>query len=120
MIFRHRLLLRQLRKHGKLESSLTPDWTGFLASVEAAYGQYDADRQLLDRAMKLSSVELSEAIEKLQRQNASNEAVLAKLQASVRALHLSSGPATDESGDLLALTGLLEDLIRQRNTNEAA
>ena len=119
MTCHHRLLLRQLRKHGGLDSRLVAEWPEFLASVEAAYDQFDADRHLLDRAMKLSSVELSEAIEKLQRQNARNGAVLEKLQASVRALHLASGPATDETDDVLALTGLLEDLIRQRNTAEA-
>jgi signal transduction histidine kinase/CheY-like chemotaxis protein len=118
MMFRHRLLLRQLRKHGGVEASLSPEGIALLHSVEAAYEQYDADRQLLDRAMKLSSVELGEAIENLKRQNARNQEVLEKLQASVRALNLSSGPVPGKATDLLGLTDLLDDLIRQRNTSE--
>jgi signal transduction histidine kinase/CheY-like chemotaxis protein len=118
MNFRHRLLLRQLRKHFGTDAPAA-EWQGFLSSVEAAYEQFDADRHLLDRAMKLSSVELSDAIENLKRQNGRNQEVLGKLQASVRSLHLCTVPANGEISDLLVLTDLLEDLIRQRNTTEA-
>jgi signal transduction histidine kinase/CheY-like chemotaxis protein len=118
MSLQHRLLLRQLRKHFGADFIPPPGWNAFLASVGEAYGQYDADRNLLDRAMKLSSVELSEAIENLKRQNARNQEVLEKLRTSVRALHLAELSPTGETGDLLSLTGLLEDLIRQRNAAE--
>ena len=97
---------------------LPPECHAFLGSVEAAYDQYDADRTLLERAMKLSSVELGQAIDNLKQQNTRNQEVLEKLRASVRALHLNDTPATGETDDLLALTSLLEDLIGQRNTTE--
>jgi signal transduction histidine kinase/DNA-binding response OmpR family regulator len=120
MTFRHRLLLRQLRKHFGAEFEPPPEWNAFLASVENAYEQTDSDRHLLDRAMKLSSVELSDAIENLKRQNARNQAVLEKLQVSVGALHLSGIPTTGKTDDLLALTGMLEEIVLHRNTTEAA
>jgi signal transduction histidine kinase/ActR/RegA family two-component response regulator len=118
MNFRHRLLQRQLRKHFGAELPNVPGLAGFVHAVEQAYIQQDADRQLVDRAMILSSVELGEAITKLKTQNARNQEVLGKLRASVQALHLADGPAEGELDDILKITGLLEDLIRQRKANE--
>jgi PAS domain S-box-containing protein len=52
------LLKRQIKRHlGSLES-LPPEWQRFIATVNEAYGQFDADRVMLERAIELSSQEL--------------------------------------------------------------
>jgi diguanylate cyclase (GGDEF)-like protein/PAS domain S-box-containing protein len=54
----HRLLERQLRKHFRGEAG--PELQGLLQAVSDAYQQQDQDRQLVERAMELSSHELFE------------------------------------------------------------
>ena len=61
MMTRHRLLLRQIRKHLGPDSALAPDCQELLGAVEEAYGQFDTDRKLIERSMELSSQELIEA-----------------------------------------------------------
>ena len=79
MSVNHRLLLRQLRRHGATETSPPADWPAFLSAIDAAYIQSDSDRHLLDRAMKISSQELGAAIDRLKQQNIRNETVLGRL-----------------------------------------
>ncbi|MFZ5496843.1 MAG: response regulator [Verrucomicrobiota bacterium] len=119
-MIKHRLLLRQIRKHLGPDTAIPPGFRELLASVEAAYEQFDSDHRLYERAMELSSSELLEANSRLARQNAHNEAVLDRLRASVAALHTGrdSHPPTDL--DLLGLAGTLETLIRRRHEAEAA
>ena len=117
----HRLLTRQVRRVFGADPVLTPEVRQLLDAVEAAYEQYDSDRQFVDRAMDLSSHELMEANERLQAQNAHNVAVLDKLRASVKALH--PGAAAASSGgddDLLQLAETLDDLIKRRHEADAA
>ena len=54
----HRLLERQLRKH--LRGEAGPELQRLLQAVSDAYQQQDQDRQLVERAMELSSHELFE------------------------------------------------------------
>ena len=54
----HRLLERQLRKHFRGEAG--PELQRLLQAVSDAYQQQDQDRQLVERAMELSSHELYE------------------------------------------------------------
>ncbi len=54
----HRLLERQLRKHFRGEAG--PELQRLLQAVSEAYQQQDQDRQLVERAMELSSHELFE------------------------------------------------------------
>ena len=54
----HRLLERQLRKHFRGEAG--PELQRLLQAVSEAYQQEDQDRQLVERAMELSSHELFE------------------------------------------------------------
>ena len=118
-MFRHRLLDRQVRKLLGPDAEIPPAWQRLLDAVQEAYEQFDTDRRLTDRAMVLSSEEIAAANDRLMAQNARNLAVLEKLRASVRALHASENPETPTADDLLGLTHVLEDLIRQRNAAEA-
>ncbi|MCX6024439.1 MAG: ATP-binding protein [Chloroflexi bacterium] len=64
----HSLLRRQLRRHVGETPDLEPEWRRFLAAVDAAYRQSDADRSLLERSLELTSRELNERNQQLQRQ----------------------------------------------------
>jgi len=119
-MFRHRLLLRQLRKHLGPAAPVPPELTALLSQVDEAYEQFDGDRRLYEHAMQLGSAELMAANERLERQNEHNLAVLDKLRASVRALRRDEGSAAPADDNLLELTGVLDDLIRQRQAAEAA
>jgi len=113
---RHRLLLRQVRKHLGPDPVLNREWERLLAAVEAAYEQYDSDRRLTDRAMQLSSNELSSAHERLLAQHNRNLEVLEKLHGSIRRLQAGfDGVEHPPGDDLLVLTQILDDLIRERN-----
>ena len=120
-MFRHRLLARQVRKYLGPEPALAPEWQRLLAAVQEAYDQFDNDRRLTERAMDLSSNELVAANERLLAQNQANLAVLEKLRNSVRVLHAAGdGAVYPLEDDVLALTAMLDDLIRQRQQAEEA
>ncbi|MFZ5877285.1 MAG: sensor domain-containing protein [Nitrospirota bacterium] len=57
----HSLLKRQLRRHFSSVDSPQRSWTDFLASVDQAYREFDADRAMLERSLELSSQELLQA-----------------------------------------------------------
>ena len=64
----HRLIRRQLRRHfpdGQVPESLQP----FLKDVSDSYRHYDSDRDLLERAMNLSSEELLQKNKDLKEKN---------------------------------------------------
>src|SRR5262245_56355883 len=60
----HKLLTRQLKRHLGLLAS-DPRLQPFLAAVDAAYQQSDADRTLLERSLELTSEELNDRYEQL-------------------------------------------------------
>src|SRR6187397_37525 len=55
----HRLLQRQLKKC-RGTPDVPPEWAAFVEAVDLAYAQADADRELIERSMELSSQELVE------------------------------------------------------------
>ncbi len=116
----HRLLARQMRKHFGDAPPDDPRLEAFLRAVESAYEQSDADRQLLDRAMKLSSDELSAAVESLRHQNALEHDVLEKLRSSIRALGAPDLAAAHGSNDVLELAAVMQQLVAERNASKAA
>jgi signal transduction histidine kinase/DNA-binding response OmpR family regulator/PAS domain-containing protein len=59
----HRLLRRQLRKYLGVDDEVTASLQAFVAAVDAAYADFDADRAMLERSLELSSKELSDAHE---------------------------------------------------------
>src|SRR5690348_40532 len=61
----HRLLKRQIRRHLGSPESLPEAWQPFIAAVNDAYVQFDADRAMLERSLELSSQELLAANSKL-------------------------------------------------------
>jgi diguanylate cyclase (GGDEF)-like protein len=58
---RHRLLQRQLHRHGGSAEQPPPDWQSFLAALDEAYAHFEDDRSMLERSLELSSQELLQA-----------------------------------------------------------
>jgi signal transduction histidine kinase len=54
----HPLLRRQLKRRLTGENAAAESWQPLLKAVSDAYGEFDADRQLLERAIELSGSEL--------------------------------------------------------------
>jgi two-component system, sensor histidine kinase len=61
MALSHNLLKRQIRRHLGDPESLPANWQAFLAAVDEAYQEGDADRAMLERSLELSSRELQAA-----------------------------------------------------------
>jgi PAS domain S-box-containing protein len=61
----HSLLKRQIRRHLGSPDSFPQEWQRFIAAVNDAYVQSDADRALLEHSLELSSQELLAANSKL-------------------------------------------------------
>jgi len=57
----HNLLKRQLKRHFGDIQTTPEEWQAFLDMVNSAYWEFDADRNMLERALELSSNELLEA-----------------------------------------------------------
>lgn len=57
----HSLLRRQLKRAAISDTSTEAHWREFIAAVNAAYHQSDADRRMLERSLELTSQELIEA-----------------------------------------------------------
>lgn len=64
----HRLLARQLKKLG-CDLNSCSDWQGFVELVNTSYSQVDDDREMLERSLELSSVELLQANAELRKTN---------------------------------------------------
>jgi PAS domain-containing protein len=57
----HSLLMRQIKRYFGDPSKITEPWRDFIRAVNDAYGEFDADRELLERSLDLSSQELLQA-----------------------------------------------------------
>ncbi len=57
----HSLLNRQLRKVFSESFTIPKEWRGFVEAVNRAYLEFDADRNMLERSLELSSQELLQA-----------------------------------------------------------
>ena len=115
MIVKHRLLLRQVRKHLGDEAHISAELLSLLRAVEDAYVQFETDRKLVERSMDLSSRELLAANSLLHQKFERDEAVLESLRMSVSALG-SEGGASSAGGsdDLLDLSNLVHQQVRLR------
>ncbi len=115
MIVKHRLLLRQVRKHLGDEGHISAELLSLLRAVEDAYVQFEADRKLVERSMDLSSRELQEANSLLRQNLERDEAVLESLRMSVSALGREGGASpAGSSSDLLDLSNFVHQQVRLR------
>jgi two-component system, NtrC family, sensor kinase len=76
----HNLLERQIRRHLGNPAALPQGWAEFIAAVEAAYKQADADRKLIEHSLELMSQELTERNRVLEREKTEQAALIKKLE----------------------------------------
>ena len=102
----NKAILRQLKKSGlKTESAPRPEeWKKFLETINTFYEQWECDRYLLERSLKISNEEMKEKVE------SNNELALELAQASKLASigTLASGIAHELNNPLQILNGYVE------------
>ena len=82
-ILKNRLLKRQIKRtFGHLENVPQNVWS-FLEAVDKSYSHFGEDRELLERAMEISSEELYEANAKLRAEATEQKQIFSKLRQSL-------------------------------------
>ena len=81
-----KLLSNQIKKYLGQEELNNPKILAFTDAVSNSYGHYEKDRELLEKAMDLSSNELYEANSKLRQESQDNKIAIEKLKESLRIL----------------------------------
>ena len=97
----HKLLTRQVKRYFGDADSVPAGLTEFVAAIDAAYRQADADRELLERSLDLTSDELLEANAELRLDREELERRVA-----------------DRTAELLAANRELEREVAERHTAE--
>jgi signal transduction histidine kinase len=92
----HRLLQRQIKRYLGEPTNLPEDWQNFIAAVNDAYAQADADRARIERTLELSSQELLQA-------NSQMQALLATVEKQV----------ADRTTELTAANAELETALQK-------
>lgn len=98
----HRLLARQLRRL-QLDQSCPPSpeaWAGVLDVIGQHYAHVDADRQLMARAMRISSDEMSALSRALEQQRAALEGVVGLVGEVLGSLNAVVDCRADGVGDV--------------------
>jgi PAS domain S-box-containing protein len=130
----HSLLQRQLRRHVGLtaaeaiglpaaeaiglpaaeaigpDSEASPQWQAFLAAVDDAYVSFDSDREMIERALELSSQELLQA-------NVRLRAIFASIPDTLFVLH-ASGAIRDVKGARLRHCAIEPESMPGKNIAE--
>lgn len=114
----HPLLARQLRRAFGSSEASPPELGPLFDQIDAAYQQFDHDRRITDRAMELSSCELSEANARLLAQNQRNEKLLERLSTTVNLLGTSAERQSEDN--LLRIAEEIERLVSERQATLAA
>ncbi|MBC7923717.1 MAG: response regulator [Ferruginibacter sp.] len=78
--FENSSLRRQLKKHLGDRAITDADWLAFLGAVDDSYNRYEEDRDLLEKALELSSLELIRVKDRIQLVSDQQKAILDKLQ----------------------------------------
>src|SRR5947199_6881249 len=91
----HKLLARQLQRHGGTDEAPPEGWEAFVAAVNSAYEQADADRLLLERSLDLASQELLERFRQLQADVLERQRTGEELERSLSLLRATLDSTTD-------------------------
>jgi light-regulated signal transduction histidine kinase (bacteriophytochrome) len=81
-----KLLSNQIKKYLGHEELKDPKMLAFIDAVSHSYGHYEKDRELLEKAMELSSNELNEANAKLRLESEDNKIAIERLKETLRIL----------------------------------
>jgi signal transduction histidine kinase/ActR/RegA family two-component response regulator len=104
----NRMLQRQLKKHFGSIEKLLPEVKEFSESVNEVYNHYEEDLELNNRALDISSRELTEANDKMQFVAAKQHEALDKLRNSFITLKGNSALNAQQTADLNNIESLLQ------------
>lgn len=114
----NKLLKRQVRKYlGSIEN-IPEDVLPLLKAIDQSYGHYDSDRELLERAMDLSSEELSTTNTRLREELQLQTQVVEKLKNNLSKIQIDD--ADWDSNDLFKVAEFISLEIEKRKEAEKA
>lgn len=100
----HPLLQRQLRKLGLAADDVPVDlatWQAFVAAVDRAYTQSDQDRELLELSLDLTSKEMRQLYDEVERHNEELETEVATRTAELEIANARDRERMDELEDIV-------------------
>ncbi|MEP7218708.1 MAG: PAS domain S-box protein [Bacteroidota bacterium] len=119
------LLQRQIKKYLGGGEIIPDEYRPLLTAINESYNHYEADRNLIERSMDLSSLELIDVNRKLREEADRHRIVLGKLRQALQVLRLDEGdldgPDDDENfddSDLIEVAELLRKQIDRRHEAE--
>ena len=110
----HRLLKRQIKKY--LGDEIPRDLEPILIAVSQSYEHYESDRILVERAMEISSKELTQSNRKLLDESKKHKILIESLKDSIKSISPDSRNIEDD--DLLRIADVLQEEIEKRKTAE--
>ena len=111
----HPLLKRQVRKHLDLQEEIPEHLYNFLKSINQSYLLYDSNRELVDRAMKLSGEELFEKNAKLFDEADSQRILINSIKTAIQII--SPGQEIYDD-DILRIGEILTNTVNERKEFE--
>ncbi len=114
----NKLLLRQIRKYVGSVDYLPPELYPLFEAISQSYGHYDSDRELLERAMDLSSEELQSSNKRLRQELDLQSQVIQKLKNSLGTLEVDD--VHWDSTDLKKVAEFITQEIELRKEAETA
>jgi light-regulated signal transduction histidine kinase (bacteriophytochrome) len=108
----HKLLEKQIKKY--LDKTIVEDvsFQAFLQAINESYQHFDKDRDILERAMETSSIELTDANKKLSTESIETKIALNKLKESLKIFQVDEPELLHTNIEDLNLSDLA-DIIRK-------
>ena len=112
----HPLLKRQLKKHMSVQGVVPAEIAPFAQSVNESYQLYEQSRELVERAMTLSSEELFEKNNLLELETQRQQKIIEQLKEAIQTLN----PDTEikEDHNILKVIDLLQTSLKERKQFE--
>jgi signal transduction histidine kinase len=112
----HPLLKRQLKKHLSIQGVVPNEMTSFVQSINESYQLYEQSRELVERAMTLSSEELFEKNNLLELETQRQQKIIEQLKEAIQTLN----PDTEikEDHNILKVIDLLQTSLKERKQFE--
>lgn len=111
----HPLLKRQVKKYLGIEADIPEHLFVFLKNVNQSYLLYDSNRELVERAMRLSSEELFEKNTKLSEEAAVQRSLINKIKNAIQIINPEQEIKDD---DILRIGDILTNTINERKEFE--
>lgn len=97
----HKLLRRQIEKYLDPNKEYPPEIEAFISAIDDSYKHYETDRELIERAMRLSSEELESLLEDVRAKSELQKKILQQLRSLIDDPGKSSFDQPDDNLELL-------------------